>query len=376
MSRLTTYFFTSLIALSIFGCSEPKEDPALKFESSISGYFDNIPGAQIILAKQTPEGIIPIDTTIVEQNGYFLFSTEMGDISVYRVMTGSNDYLTVAVEKGDHVVLEADGNDLYDNYYVGESFESELIKIVVDKTMERARVSDSIQTEIKHFQAAKNSKALYDGFEFQKQVYAEYHEFSKNFIAQYPGSIAAYFVVIGLQMEEDPEEYHAVLEHLLVAHPKFNFIPLLTDKVGVLNLARIGSLAEELNFESPNGELIALSSLRGKYVLVDFWASWCKPCRMENPKVLELYNKYKSKGFEIYGYSLDEKHENWVNAIAEDGINWVHTSDLLGWKAAGSIAYGVQSIPATFLIDPEGFIIARNLDGAKLEIKLQEIFGE
>tara|TARA_R110002050_G_scaffold200591_1_gene335586 strand:+ start:139291 stop:140421 length:1131 start_codon:yes stop_codon:yes gene_type:complete len=376
MARLATIIFTGFIAFTLFGCSEPKQDPALQFESSISGYFDNIPGASITLAKQTPEGIIPIDTVTVAENGYFLFSTEMGDISVYRIMTGSNDYLTVAVEKGDHVVLEADGNNLYDNYYVGESFESELIKIVVDETMQLAKVSDSVQTEIKHQQAAKNSKALYDSFEFQKAMYANYHDFSVNFINQYPGSIAAYFVAIGLQMDEDPESYKLVLEHLSKEHPKFNFLPTLQDKVGIMLLATVGSIAPELNFESPKGEMISLSSLRGQYVLVDFWASWCKPCRMENPHVLDLYNKYKSKGFEIYGYSLDEKHENWVNAIEEDGINWIHTSDLLGWQAEGSLTYGVQSIPATFLINPEGEIIARNLSRMELETKLIEIYGE
>jgi thiol-disulfide isomerase/thioredoxin len=355
-------------------CEESQKAPAS--ESSISGYIDNIPGAQLTLSIQTPEGIIPIDTTWIAEDGHFLFTTEFNEIAVYRVMVEFNKYLTIAAKKGDHIVLEADGLDLYNNYYVEGSSESELIKIVVDKTMKLGAAVDSIRLDINHHKAAKNSKALYNSFEEQKRLYAGFHSFSVEFINQNPGSIAAYFVVMGLQPEEDPNQFTAVAEGLTKSYPKFNFLPTLQERVGVISLAQVGIEAIELNFPTPEGEMVALSSLRGKYVLVDFWASWCRPCRAENPNVLRLYNKFKDKGFEIYGYSLDKERETWLQAIKDDGINWIHTSDLKGWEAEGSILYGVHEIPATFLIDPNGIIVARDLKGPALEQKLTELLGE
>ena len=355
-------------------CDESQKAPTS--EPSVSGYIDNIPGTQLTLSIQTPEGIIPIDTTWIEEDGHFLFTTEFNEIAVYRVMVEFNKYLTIAAKKGDHITLEADGLDLYNDYYVGGSPESELIKIVVDKTMKLSIAVDSIRLDINHHKAAKNSKALFDSFEEQKRLYAGFHSFSVEFINQYPGSIAAYFVVMGLQPEEDPDQFNLVAERLSKTYPKFNFIPNLKERVGVVSLAPVGTEAMDLNFPSPEGNMIALSSLRGKYVLIDFWASWCRPCRAENPNVLRLYNKFKDKGFEVYGYSLDREREGWIQAIKDDGINWVHTSDLKGWEAEGSLLYGVHEIPATFLIDPNGQIIARDLKGQELEQKLTELLGE
>ncbi|MFT5997816.1 MAG: peroxiredoxin [Neolewinella sp.] len=126
---------------------------------------------------------------------------------------------------------------------------------------------------------------------------------------------------------------------------------------------------------NPEGETISLKSLRGKVVLLDFWASWCGPCRRENPNVVKLYNKYKEKGFEILGVSLDKTKDRWVKAIADDKLTWLHISDLKGWQSEYGRLYGVSSIPQTVLLDEEGKIIARNLRGAALEQKLADIFS-
>ena len=135
--------------------------------------------------------------------------------------------------------------------------------------------------------------------------------------------------------------------------------------------------APDIELPSPDGFALRLSDLRGKVVLVDFWASWCRPCRMENPNVVRLYQRFHDKGFEIFSVSLDQSRDAWLKAIQDDGLLWPHhVSDLRGWNSTAGRLYGISSIPATVLVDRQGNIVARNLRGSELEKKLTEIFAQ
>jgi thiol-disulfide isomerase/thioredoxin len=136
----------------------------------------------------------------------------------------------------------------------------------------------------------------------------------------------------------------------------------------------IGAIAPELEFPDPDGKMRKLSDLRGKVVLVDFWASWCGPCRRENPNVTNIYSKYHDKGFEVFSVSLDSDAASWKRAIEADKLVWPnHVSDLKKWQSKAAAIYGVSSIPSTFLLDKEGRIVQRNLRGADLERAVKQL---
>ncbi|MEO1408317.1 MAG: TlpA disulfide reductase family protein [Bacteroidota bacterium] len=153
------------------------------------------------------------------------------------------------------------------------------------------------------------------------------------------------------------------------------YIQQLGRQVNSAQSLMIGAVAPDFTQRTPEGEEFSLSDLRGKVVLLDFWASWCGPCRRENPHVVKLYKKYQEKGFDILGVSLDRQKDRWLAAIDKDKLTWHHVSDLKGWQNEVAGSYSVRSIPHTLLLDQDGKIIARNLRGGQLDAKLKEIFG-
>ena len=184
-------------------------------------------------------------------------------------------------------------------------------------------------------------------------------------------------IVLGLQGTQHPSYLH----YGDIFIEKYNngkavYIQDLANQLDGARALQNGGVAPDFSAATPDGKELSLSELRGNYVLIDFWASWCGPCRKENPNVVRLYNKYHDMGFDILGVSLDNKKERWLAAIEKDGLTWHHISDLKGWKSGPAGIYGIRSIPSTILLDKEGKIIARNLRAHQLEGKLKELFGE
>ena len=177
-----------------------------------------------------------------------------------------------------------------------------------------------------------------------------------------------------LPAEKEMASLVDIADRLGKARPNHPQVQQFVNNLQRLQGVNEGAMAPEIKLATPAGPTLALSSLRGKYVLIDFWASWCGPCRRENPNVVKTYAAYKDKGFEIFGVSLDQNREAWLKAIEADKLVWKHVSDLQYWNSAGAQAYQVNSIPQTFLVNPEGRIIAKGLRGAALDNYLAKLF--
>jgi peroxiredoxin len=210
-----------------------------------------------------------------------------------------------------------------------------------------------------------------------EQLRQEQGQQIKDFVVSKPGSHLSPFIIRSyLVFDMNYSELNEMLTSLDSAIYSSKDYQVLRKRADILESVAVGKPAVDFALNDTTGNPISISSFKGKYLLIDFWASWCTPCRVENPNVVKLYNDYKDKGFEIIGVSFDEKRENWINAIHKDNLTWPHVSDLKGWSSAAGKLYGINSIPATVLIDPEGTIVAKNLRGDALRQKLEELIAQ
>ena len=199
----------------------------------------------------------------------------------------------------------------------------------------------------------------------------------KHFIDSCNNSMAITYIIGEEVAREYPIEdvdhfYNNLTPEVKASYPG----QLLAKKIETLRSINVGGIAPEIEQAAPDGTIIKLSSLRGKYVLLDFWASWCGPCLAEVPNVKAIYDDYKDKGFEIYGVSLDDDKAAWENAIKKHGLNWLHVSSLKGWECPVAKRYNVTGIPRMYLLDPEGRIIAMDLRGQALRDKVASLFPD
>lgn len=239
-----------------------------------------------------------------------------------------------------------------------------------------ASILKSLATTV-HGQAQSNVETIVNRFQqefnnYDKQV----SERARDLIVENKSDLATMMFLDYFSADKSLQT--EVIDALHEAYPQH---PLISERYEKMNKPQNrtaeGNIAPELEFPDPNGNMRKLSDLRGKVVLVDFWASWCGPCRRENPHVVSMYAKYHDKGFEVFSVSLDNKAESWKAAIEKDNLSWPnHVSDLKGWGSAAAKTYGVSSIPCTFLLDREGRILARGLRGESLTQALKQIFGE
>jgi len=304
----------------------------------LSGQVGTTATGKVYLEKYENKLFKKIDSTTLV-NGSFQFKTPVELPELYGISLEGQEYpYQVFLEEGP-IRLE-----------IGESNKSVAIRVTGSKSQER-------------YESFRNR---------QRSLTAE------QFIKEDPSSIVSAFVLFrNFSYDLTPQEIQKHIGLLSPSLKKSQYVQILDGLVERQSAVLPGKKALDFVSKNPQGETVRFFDHLGKgYVLLDFWAAWCGPCRRENPNIVAAFQKYKDKGFTVFGVSLDKNKESWVKAIADDKLDWAQVSDLAFWNTEAAALYGVRFIPSNLLIDPNGIIVARNIKGEDLQKKLQEIFGE
>ena len=333
--------------------------------------------------------IVSVDSVRADAQGQFSFSGQVDEPGFYLINFYNQQGVMTLLENGDVLRVTADGTSMGDYQVEGSAHNEELRRV--------AELQRTIQAELEglseRFQRAQTD-AERDAIR-QELVGLQDRSAQKihDLIRSLDASLAALYakdmlyapLFPGMPAFSDPVDDVAFLDslgqRLTARRPDSRYTrefmtQLQTFRQQAEANVSVGEVAPDIALPNPEGKTVSLSSLRGKYVLVDFWASWCGPCRKENPNVVRAYQRYKGQNFEILGVSLDQKRDRWLEAIAQDQLAWPHVSDLAGWQSSAAAAWNVQAIPASYLLDPEGRVIAKNLRGEALDQKLAELFAK
>jgi peroxiredoxin len=383
LSSFKTFCFL-IFALS-FSCTTSGKDETKK--DTTTGWVVTIHG-KVAFPQQRGEIIIQElkdgvpgwqDTIQLKSNYTFSKKIKLTEPGYYRLNFYNQQVMNIILDKTD-LEINADGNNPQGFFEVKGSPDLDLIRYVQDKlasvnnSAEVAKLNEDFSAAV---QAKDQTKIEALQTKYQTMLSAETDKIAQ-LLEQRSPSLGVINLLESNTLDKDKyfQTYVNVAQKLKTQWPAYSRSKAFVDMVNRMKLTAIGQPAPEIALPNTEGQVVKLSSLKGKFVLVDFWAKWCGPCRQENPNVVRVYNKYKDRGFTVFGVSLDRKKEDWVQAIKEDGLTWTHVSDLKFWQSEAAKTYNITAIPFSLLLDPNGVIIGKNLRGAELEKKLIEVMNK
>lgn len=352
----------------------------------ISGVYEGGNGKTIYLKQSIGNKLETLDSAKVGEDGNYKLTAIIPEMDFLNLIDGNTTYIFLGVP-GTEVKANFRESITQNTLFEGPK-ESSDFNEVHTYTQELNKKRQQLNAD---FQAGQLDRM--GAMNRFNEINQEWADYARNFVDENPNSPAVLSCLSVYHPIEDLEVYKSTLQALKPRMGSSDYIKNLEAQItrnegqaaAYLQQKKIeeerdkllaeGNVAPEISLPNPNGKVINLSDLRGKYVLVDFWASWCKPCRRENPNVVRAYQKYKSKGFEILSVSLDKNKSAWVNAIKADNMTWKHVSDLKFWNSEAAQKYGVSSIPFTLLLDPDGKIVAKNLRGEALHNTLAKLLN-
>ena len=363
-------FMCCLISVLFIACNQESGEN-FTLQGDLRG---DIPeGTKAVLRRITPQMQYEAVDTVLIQEGSFLFKGVQESPELHLVtLSGVRGGLMLVLEEGDIEVTaaidslnyaEIEGtpqNDMLSQYREGRK-DIDLRNTSISREFYEAQS----QNDLVNMNALRDEAA-----ELQEELIA----FNKTFVKEHPEAIIS--VSLLKEMIQNPkaeiQEIQELFQGLSESVKQMEDAQLLKTQIENGLRTAIGSKAPDFSAPTPEGVELALSEAMGKITLVDFWAAWCRPCRAENPNVVGVYEKYKDKGLKILGVSLDRDSEDWKKAIAEDGLDWQHVSNVRYFDEIAQL-YNVNAIPANFVLDENGVIVAKNLRGPELEAKIAEL---
>ena len=338
----------------------------------ITGKLEGYKNYQIRLYQYQYNQSKFIDSVFTNDTGGFFFNKTLPNNSIIYVQYSSTTAVPLIAENGSdfNLTIHTKLNGLNYDLNGSNTEKSQNIYNFLKRFSKLNGELSSFESQIANEQDPMKSYTLqmYAGMKQQELQTAI------DSMILFRSPLESYFVLFNFTEDQEPSQMKAIYTKMEPKETNSAYYKDLKELYDAKKGVEIGEMAPDIDLPQPNGTNLKLSSLRGKVVLIDFWASWCGPCRAEFPNVKKVYTKYKDKGFEIYGVSLDKDKSSWVNSISSLGLEWKHVSDLKYWACAPAKVYKVSGIPATVLIDKNGKVIAKNLRGEELEKKLAELF--
>ena len=364
----------SVILLLSF-CDGNKKNSSFQLKGTLS----DSKAETLYLEKLGSAKQVIIDSVILDENGNFEFTNYTPKIGFYRIKTNDKNFAMLVLDSADKVTITGSVKDLGNTFKVEGSPETTIFIEYNNLSKSRDIKLDSLnkafqllmETNKMDSKRMDSLSAIFEGP--YNSIINQSNILMVDKISKNTNMYSSIMAIQALDPDKYSDLYKSLDAGLSKKFPNDKNVIMFHEVVERMLSTNIGQFAPEISLPSPDGKEIALSSLKGKLVLIDFWASWCGPCRKEMPNVIKIYSKFKNKGFEIYGVSLDQDKEKWMEAITKDGINWPQVSDLKYWDNVAARIYNVQGIPYTVLIDKDGKIIAKNLRGQELEKKIAEV---